>query len=322
MKLTVCVAALVFATAISPVSGDALAQTYPSKPIRYIVPFSAGGANDILARILGARLSERWKVPVVIDNRAGAGGNVAAEIAARTPADGYNIFNVSAAHAINMTLYSKLPYHVVRDFAPVSQTVALTIVLVVNPTVPAKSISELIALARTRQLLFGSGGTGTAPHLAYEIFKALANFDATHVPYKGAAPATTDVIAGQIDFMMTNVVELLPHVRAGKLRALGVSSTSRDPLMPDVPTMQEAGVAGYDVTNWIGVLAPAGTPNVIVSRLSAELVAILKQPDIRDRLTAQGFNIVGSTPDEFAAFIKAEVPKWAGAIKRSGAKVE
>jgi len=305
------------ATAASP-------QEYPSKTIRMIVPFAAGGPTDVIARTVGQKLTESWGQPVVIDNRGGVGGNLGTDIAAKAAPDGYTLVMVIVAHAINASLYSKLPYDPVKDFAPVSLAGAATIVLVAHPSVQAKSIRELIALGKAKpgKINWGSPGTGTPHHLAGEMFKTLTGIDMVHIPYKGAAPAIVDLLGGQVSLAFVSLPAALPQIRAGKLTALGVSGPQRSAVAPEVPTIAESGFPGYELENWYGALAPAGTPRAIVNKLNGEIVKILQTPEVKDRLNSQGFEIRTSTPEQFAAYLKSEIVKWAKIVKDSGAKVD
>ena len=307
-------------------AGVAMAQQdYPNKPVRIVVPFPAGGTTDILTRAISQKLSEDWKQPVVVDNRAGAGGNIGADLVAKSTPDGYTLLmGAVATHAINPTLYSKIPYDPVKDFAPVALVAQVPNILVVNPAVPATTVRELIDLARAKPgyLNFGSGSTGSTGHLAGELFKAMAGVQMVHIPYKGTGPELTDLLAGVVRIAFETTPAVLPHVKAGKLRALAVNSLKRTPLLPDLPTMSEAGLSGFEVTSWNGVLAPAGTPKEIVTRLNNEIVKALKMPDVHEKLSGLGADPVGNTPEQFAAFIQAEIKKWAKVIKESGARVD
>ena len=303
----------------------ACAQTYPSKPIRYVVPFPAGGPLDIVARALGQELNKSWGQPVIVDNRPGAGGNIGADFVAKSQPDGYTIvMGAVSTHAINVTLYSKLPYDPIKDFAPITLITSVPNVLVVHPSVPARNVKELIALAKARPgaLNFASGSTGSAGHLAGELFKTMAHVDMAHIPYKGAAPAVVDLMAGQVSLMFDNLASALPNIKAGRVRALAVTTLRRSPMLPELPTISEAGLRGFDVATWFGVLAPAGTPPEIVSKFNAEIVRILNTPAMKERLAVLGAEPVGNKPEEFAAFIKAEIPKYARVIKASGARAD
>ena len=302
----------------------ALAQDFPSKAIRVVVPFPPGGGTDFMGRVVMQKVGESLGTTVVIDNRGGAGSSIGTEIVARSPADGYTVLIISGAHAINPSIYAKLPYDSVRDFAPVTMFASGPALLVVHPSVPAKSVKELIALAKARpgQLNYASAGIGTPPHLSGELFKTMAGVDMVHVPYKGNGPAYTDLIGGQVTVMFPNVSTAMAHVRAGKLRALAVTTKNRTPSAPELPTISEAGVPGYDVSSWYGLLAPAGTPPAVVSKLQTEIAKVLRSPDVSKNLTSQGLDLVGNTPEEFSAILRAEIVKWAKVAKASGARAE
>ena len=302
----------------------AAAQTYPSRPVHLIVPAAAGGTIDILARALSSKLSEGLGQPVVVENRPGAGTNIGMEAAVRAPADGHTAVIGGTPVAINRTLYSKMTFDPGKDLAPVSLLVMSGNVLVVNPSLPVKSVGELIAYARTRpgELHFGSPSTGSTPHLAGELFNSLAGVKMVHVPYKGASQGLTDLIGGRLQLSFDNIPPAIPHVRSGKLRALAVTATKRSPLLPELPTVAEAGLPGFDVSAWFGMLVPAATPKPVVDRLHGEIVKALRDPALRERLEALGFEIVGSTPEEFAARIGTETTRWARIIKESGAKAD
>ena len=302
------------------------AQGYPSKPIRLVVPYPAGGPLDIMARAIGQKLTEAWSQPVIVDNRAGAGGNIGADLVAKAAPDGYTLLmGAVATQAINPALYSKIPYDAAKDFAPVALVAQVPNILVVNPAVPVNSVRELIELARAKPgtLNFASGSTGSTGHLAGELFKTMAGVDMVHIPYKGAAPATTDLLAGQVQLMFDNLANALPNVKAGKLRALAVTTLARSPAVPDLPTIAESGLPGFDLTTWFGLLVPAGTPPEIVAKLSAEVVRALNSNDMRERLQRMGAEPpANNTPEHFAAFIRSEAAKYAKVVKSSGAKVD
>ena len=308
------------------VAGAASAQpNYPSKAIRYVVPFPAGGLLDIVARAIGQDLNKAWNQPVIIDNRPGAGGNIGADYVAKAAPDGYTILmGAVSTHAINPTLYSKLPYDPIKDFAPVTLITSVPNVLVVHPSLPVKTVKDLIALAKARpgQLNFASGSTGSAGHLAGELFNSMAGVQMTHIPYKGAAPAVIDLIAGHVSLMFDNLASALPNIKAQRVRAIAVTTLTRSPLLPNVPTISESGLKGFDVSTWFGIFAPAGTPPELVSKLNIEVVRILHTNEMRERLAALGAEPAGNKPDEFLAFIKAEIPKYAKVIKASGARAD
>jgi tripartite-type tricarboxylate transporter receptor subunit TctC len=302
---------------------SAAAQGYPSRPVRIIAPFPPGGGLDIVARALGQKLSPVLKQSVIIDNRAGADGMIGSEQAARATPDGYTLLVSSTGPmVINPALNARMPYDTKKDFAPITLLVIQPMYLVVHPSLPVKSVKELVALAKARpgQLNYASGGVGNGAHLAGEIFKTLTSIDIVHVPYKGAAPAVVDLLSGQAHMMLNSVSVFLPHINAGKLRALAVGAPHRLPLLPSVPTMSEAGVQGFDASSWYGFFAPAGTPKEIVVRLNAESVKILHSQEIHDYLLPQGAEPIGNTPEQFAAHIDAELVKWARAVKSAGVK--
>jgi len=298
--------------------------SYPSRPVRFIVPSAAGGGTDIIARAIAQKLSESLGQQFVVDNRPGAGQMIGIELAAKSPTDGHTIVMAASTLAINSVMYKKVSYDPVRDFAPITQAASLPNVLVVHPSLPVKSVAELIAYAKQRpgQLNFASAGIGTSPQMSVELLKSMAGIDMVHIPYKGTSPGVVDLLAGQVTVMTPNVLTALPHIKAGKLRALAVTSAKRSEALPDIPTIAEAGLPGYDSTQWYGVLAPAGTPHEIVARLHAEIVRALRLPDVRERLAADGAEAVGSTPEEFAAFIRSEIEKWAAVAKSAGIRPE
>jgi tripartite-type tricarboxylate transporter receptor subunit TctC len=301
------------------------AQTYPSKPIRFVVPYPAGGPLDTVARLLGQKVAESTKQPVIVDNKPGAGGNIGADAVAKAPPDGYTILmGAVATHAINPTLYAAMPYDASRDFIPVTQVASTPNVLVVNPSVPAANVREFIAYAKANpgKLNFGSGSTGSAGHLAGELFKTMAGVDMTHVPYKGAAPAMNDLIGGQIQLMFDNLASSLAQVRAGRVKALAVTTARRSALAPELPTIAESGLPRFDINTWFGIFVPAGTPRAVVERLHAEFTRALAAPDVRERMIALGAEPAGNKPEEFAAYIRAEADKYARVIRASGAKAD
>ena len=299
--------------------------TYPTKPIRIVVPFPAGGTTDILARAAAQRLSETLGQPAVVDNRPGAGGNIGAELVAKAPPDGHTLLmGTVGTHAINASLYSKMPYDHVRDFAPIILVAGVPNVLVVHPSVPVGSVKELIAYAKANpgKLNFASSGSGTSIHLAGELFKTMAGVQMAHVPYKGSAPAVTDLLGGQVQLMFDNLPSALPHIKAGKLKALAVTSATRAAALPDVPTVAESGLAGFDATSWFGLLAPAGTPQPIIARLNSEVAKWLATAEAKEKMAGLGANTAGHSTDEFVRHIAAETTKWAKVVKESGAKVD
>ncbi|MGH8616417.1 MAG: Bug family tripartite tricarboxylate transporter substrate binding protein [Burkholderiales bacterium] len=296
---------------------------YPNKPIRIIVAYTPAGATDILARTVGQKMSEAWGQPVIVENRPGANGNIGTEVAARANPDGYTLLMVTAGtHGVNPGLYRKLPWDAVKDFAPVSLVAIVPNIMVVNNSVPVKNAKELIAYLKASpgKYSYGSPGLGSTAHMSMELFKSMTGTDIVHIPYKGSAGVLQDLIAGQVIVTIDNMPPYLPQVKAGKIRALAVSPAKRSPAVPDVPTLAEAGVTGYDAAAWFGLVAPAGTPKPIVDKLAAETQKILRMPDVAERLSGLGAEPVGNTPAEFAAFIKVEIAKWAQVIK--DAKVE
>ncbi len=303
----------------------AAAQPYPTKAVRMVVPFAAGaGSNDIMARLVAQKLSDSLGQQVVVDNRPGASGIIGTELVAKAPPDGYTVLMMSLTFTVNPSLYKKLPYDTLRDFAPVTLVASAPLMLVVHPSVPAKAVSEFIAYARANpdKLNFGSGGPGTTPHLAGEMIKSMAGIRVTHVPYKGGAPALADLVGGQIQFMCENIPGTLPFAKSGKLRALAVTDLKRSALLPELPTLDESGLRGYQIVGWNGLFAPAGTPRAIVDRLHAEVVRALALSDVQQRLTTMGADGVGSAPAQFSAFIKAEIPKWAKIVADANIKME
>ena len=297
---------------------------YPNRPIKMMVVSAAGGILDTVGRIVATGIGPNLGQVVVVENRAGAGGIPGTEVVARAAPDGYTIGSVSTSHSINPSLYPKMPYDTLRDLVMVSHTVNLKNVLVAHPSVPANSVKELIALAKSRPgtLTFASAGNGQSNHLSGEIFKSMAGIDMIHVPYKGSAPGLTDTVAGSTSIMFVDILSALPHIKSGRLKALGVTGTVRSPALPDVPTIQESGLPDFNGNTWLGMVAPAGTPREIVMRLSAETSKVLNAPDMRERLLAQGVEPVGSTPEQATAHLEAEMKRYAAAVKASGAKVD
>lgn len=297
---------------------------YPEKSIRFIVPFPPGAANDTLARAVGQKLSDRWQRPVIIDNRGGAGGVLGTTIAAKAIPDGYTIVLVPATHAINVSLYSKPPFDAVKDFSPISLIATGAYMLVANPSLPAKSVKELIGLAKAKpgQLSYGSAGTGNATHLVGELMSNMAGIKMTHVPYKGVGPALTEVMGGQVNMMFGSISATNPQAKAGKVTALAVTSIKRSAAAPNVPTLDESGLTGFDAVGWWGVLAPARTSPEIVRKINAEIEAITQNAEMRQWLQSQGFEPAGGDPQQFARFLADEIKKWGGVVKASGAKLE
>ena len=302
----------------------AAAQPYPAKPVRIIVNFPAGGIADLYARIIGGKVQEAWGQPVVVENRTGAGGNIGADAVAKSAPDGYTL-NMSAIgpHAINVSLFARMPFDPVKDFAPVAHVLDAEGLLVVHPSLPINSVSELFVYARANpgKLTFASAGMGTASHLAGELFKSMAKVEMTHVPYKGNVPAITDLLAGQTSLLFATMPTVLPHARAGKLRALATVGSARAAATPELPTVGES-LRGFEVSNWIALFAPAGTPPEIVTRWNAEVNRIMQSPEIQARLPNEGARFVPNTPEQFAAFVKSEIAKWAPVVKASGARVD
>ena len=318
------IARIIFAALLLGMATFAAAQPYPAKPIRIIVPFPAGGIADLYARLIGTRVGESWGQPVVVENRTGAGGNIGADAVAKSPPDGYTIAMGSfGTHAVNVSLFARMPYDPVRDFAPIAHVLEAEGLLVVHPSVAAQSVAELIGLLRAKpgSMTYASAGMGTASHLAGELFKALARVDMVHVPYKGNVPAITDLLAGQTSLLFATMPTVLPHAKAGKLRALATIGAARSAAAPELPTIAET-LPGFEVNNWIGLFAPAGTPGDIVQRWNAEVLRTMQSPQIQARLPAEGARFIPTTPEQFGAFVKAEIAKWAPIVKASGARVE
>jgi tripartite-type tricarboxylate transporter receptor subunit TctC len=319
-------AAIVCGAALAVVlSAGARAGSFPEKPSRFIVGFTPGGPSDIIARALGQKLSDQWGQQVVIENRPGAGGNIAAEAAAKSAPDGYTwLLGNNSILATNQSLYRSLAFDPVRDFAPVALVAIQPNILVVNPRVPATTVKELIALAKAKpgQLNYASSGSGAAAHLAGELFKTMAGVDMVHVPYKGAQPALTDVIAGQAQLMFATSASAIPYIKAGRLRALAVTSSRRSPSVPDLPTVSEAGVPGFEAITWHGVVVPRATPQPVVERLNAGIIEALRARDLRERLESLGAELAPGSPQDFADYIAREIPKWAKVVKDSGARAD
>ena len=303
----------------------ALAQNFPTKPITIIVPFSAGGTTDILARIVGQGLTTELGQSVVVDNKPGAGGNIGGSLAAKAAADGYTLFmGTVGTHAINQSLYKKMPFDPVKDFAPLSRVATVPNLLVAHPRQPFKPGKEMIAYAKANpgKITYGSPGSGASPHVSGELFKSMTGTDLLHIPYKGSAPAMTDLLGGQTSVMFDNMPSAIQHVRSGKLRPIAVTTAKRSPELPDVPTIAEAGVPGYEATSWFGMFAPAGTPKPVLDKLHAALIKVLNQADVKKKIAEQGGDVVAETPEQFAAFIKAESVKWGKVVKESGATAD
>jgi len=315
-------AALLCVAAVA--SAGALAQAFPSKPVRIVVAFPAGGGTDIVARLLAPRLTEAWGQQVIVDNRAGASGVIGTELAARSPADGTTLFLGTLGNlAVNQHLYPKMTVDPLRDFAPVTQVVAVHFVMVANPALPARNVAELIALARSRpgQINYSSSGPGGAPHLAGELFKSMAKVDLVHVAYKGSAPSFQDLLGGQVSLTCDSLVQALPYIRDGRLIALAVLGATRSPLLPGVPTVGET-LAGYELTNWFGLVAPAATPHAIVAKIHDDVVKVLRDPGVTERLSGMGATAIGNEPGEFGAAMRADSEKWGKLIREAHIKAE
>ena len=304
---------------------NAHAQTYPAKPVRFIVPFPPGGPTDIMGRLAAQRLTEAWGVQVVADNRAGAGGNIGSELCAKSPPDGYTICMMTVAQSISPSIYPKLGFDPLKDFAPVTLMATLPSLLMVHPSLPVKNVKELVALAKAKPatLTYASTGNGTSPHMLMEMFKWMAGgINLVHVPYKGASPAMIDQISGQIDVAFSTAIAALPFVQQGKVRAIAVSTKDRFAPLPDLPTVEQGGIKGYDGSSWQGVVMPANTPRDMVAKANAELVKMLKSPDMKEKILLQGGIAIGNSPDEFAAYMKSEIDKWAKVAKAANVRVE
>ncbi len=320
-----CMPACVCALALTVIAGHASAQSaYPSKSIRILVPFPAGGSTDFVARGIGQKITEAWGQQVVLDNRAGAAGIVATEIVAKAAPDGYTLLMNSVSHAANASMYSKLPYDTLRDFAPIILFADVPIILVVRSQFSANSVADLISLARAKpgQLNFAAGGVGASSHLAGELFRSMARIQWQTVQYKGGAPTLVDLLGGQVDLTVSPIASSIQHVKAGRLKALGVTSSKRVPLLPDLPTIAESGVPGYAASAWYGVVAPARVPRDIIQKLNREINALLKNPEFREGMLARGAVPMGGSSEEFAAFMRQEVGKYAALVKESGIKLE
>ncbi len=300
----------------------AAAQGYPSKPIRVIVGQAPGGATDIVSRALAQKLTDGLGQTVVIDNRSGAAGSIGSAIAASAPPDGYTALIISSTYTINPSLYKKLPFDPIRDLQPVTLIASSPFLLMVHPSIAAKTPRELIALAKTRKLTFASGGIGSSGHLAAELFSSMAGIELTHVPYKGAGPALIDTLGGQVNLIMSSIVSGMPYAKAGRLRALAITTRTRSPALPELPTISESALPGYDFSSWYGLMVPAGTPQPVIGRLHDEIVKALKLPDLQQRLASEGCDAVGSTPEQLAAYIKSEMARWAKVVKASGMQAE
>ncbi|MEO8203944.1 MAG: tripartite tricarboxylate transporter substrate binding protein [Betaproteobacteria bacterium] len=312
----------VFATAAVLATCAALAQSYPVKSIRYIVPFPPGGATDIMARNVAQKTSEAWKQSVVVDNRPGGSAMIGADAAAKSPPDGYTWLAMTLTHATNVTLFPQSSYHLLKDLTAVSVLGAMPLVVVVHPGSPARTLSELTALGHKKQLTVGSSGNGTPPHLGLELYRTLTKINLQHVPYKGGAPSLVDLIAGRTDFIVSNLPECITYIKSGRLRPLAITTAARHVLIPDVPTAAEAGLPGFEITNWTGLMVPAGTPKDIVSRIQAEAASALRQPEMTQKVREQGFEVVASAPDAAQAFIASEVERWGKLVREANIKAE
>jgi tripartite-type tricarboxylate transporter receptor subunit TctC len=310
---------------VAAFAAAAWGQAYPTKPIRIVVPFPAGGTTDVLARAAAQKLSESLGQPVVVDNRPGAGGNIGAELVAKSPPDGYTmLMGTVGTHAINPSLYPKMPYDHVRDFAPIILVAGVPNVLVVNPSLPVNSVQELIAYAKANpgKLNFASSGNGTSIHLSAELFKTMTGVQMAHIPYKGSAPALQDLAGGQVQLMFDNLPSSLALIKAGRLKALAVTSKARAQALPDVPTIAESGLPGFEASSWFGLLVPTGTPQPVIAKVNAEIAKWLATPEAKEKLLAQGATAAGGTPEDFARHIAAETAKWQKVVKESGAKID
>ena len=317
MRFLVAVIALALA-------GAAMAQNYPTKAVRIVVPYPPGGGTDVVARTIAQKMNEMLGQPAIVDNRAGANGIIGTDQVAKAPADGYTVLITIASHAINPTLYAKLPYDTLADLAPVSLLAEYPFVITVHPSIPAKTLKDFVAFAKSRpgQLAYASSGNGSGPHLGMELFKSMAGIDMVHVPYKGAGQAMTDLLSGQVPVFLNNFLAAMPMIRAGKLRALAVTSRKRSTAMPDLPTVVESGVPDYVVTGWYGMFVPAATPAAVITVLQAAAARALKSKDVSERLSNEAAEIVASTPREFAEFVKVEINKWAVVIRKAQVRLE
>jgi tripartite-type tricarboxylate transporter receptor subunit TctC len=322
-----CLRAMILLGGLVAAAASAYAQTpsatFPTKPVRIVVPLAPGGSTDVLARLVASKLSEVWGQQVIVDNRGGGGTMIGTEIVARAPADGYTLLMVTSAFAVNFSLYDKVPYKF-SDFVPLSNVGQTPNVLAVHPTIPAKNVKELIALLRARpgEMTYSSGGVGGSTHLAGELFKLLAKVDMVHVPYKGGGPAVADLVSGQVMMTFGNLTTVLPFSNAGRVRALAVTSSKRSPALPNLPTMAEAGVPGFEAATWNGLIAPAATPKDIVAKLNADIVKVLNMPDTRAKLASNGLEPIGDTPAAFSAHISNEIARWGKVVKAARIKAE
>jgi tripartite-type tricarboxylate transporter receptor subunit TctC len=309
---------------VAAVPAVAGADEFPSRPVRLVVPFAAGGSSDAVSRLVARKMTAAMSQPVVVENRPGAGGNLGADLVAKSKPDGYTLLLAAGSSAINVSLYSKLPFDVLRDFDPVIHLCTVNLMLVAHPSFPARTPQELVALAKDKPgiVTYASAGSGTVQHLAGEMFGSMANVKLTHVPYKGSGPALSDLIGGQVNVMFANMPGTLQHVAAGKLKAIAVTADKRSAILPELPTLAESGLAGYQATTWFGVLAPAGTPKPVIARLNAELARAVASPEVLEFLRAEGAEPIGGPPEQFQAFLRAEVERWAPVVKAAGAKAD
>ena len=324
MKILVCRLAGILCLACVALPAPVGAQNYPAKPVKIIVPFPPGGPADVLGRVFADKLNAMWGQPVVVDNRAGAAGNIGSEVTAKSAADGYTILLAASSHVTNGGLYSKLPYDPIRDFTPISQVAYYALVLVAHPSVAASTLKELIALAKANpgKLSVASAGNGTPTHLTAELFRRATGIDFVHVPYKGAAPATNDLLAGQAQLMFNNPVSALPQVRAGRLRALATTGVTRSPITAEIPTVAESGYPGFEAGTWYAFLGPAGIPRDIVTKLATDIMAVLQVAEVRARFAAMGVDPIGTSPDQLAAIMHADLEKWTKVIRAANIKVD
>ena len=323
-KLSVVIRAFSAAALVLGVAALAQAQAFPAKQVTIVAAYPPGGTVDLLARALAQKLGEAWKQPVIVENRPGASGIIGSQVVEKAAPDGYTLMVIPITHVTNASLYSKLPFDPITDFTPITLLASSPVILVVNQKFAVNSVAELVALAKANPGKFncGSGGNGTSQHLACELFKSMAKVDIKHIPYKGNAAAMVDVIGGQIEMLFDQMATAVPHVKGGKVRALGVTTAARSPAMPNVPTIAEAGVPGYEMSAWFGLVGPPGMPRELVARIRTEFIRALAQPDVKERLASQGLDLISDTPEQFTAFLKSELVKWAKVIKESGARLD